>query len=116
MNRLGDIAAGAYFAVGGVGVGGAEVAVLPEDFADVFGEIPAVGEPIAIFADGKGTRGDGLGGVPGEEPEAGVTGASEVAGSNLQVAAVDVELMKRYIAVRCYLLHGATTVGVVAFL
>ena len=35
---------------------------------------------------------------------------------NLQVAAVDVELMKRYIAVRCYLLRGAAPHVIVAAL
>lgn len=32
-----------YLAVGGVGVGGADVAVLAVKFVDVLGEVPAVG-------------------------------------------------------------------------
>jgi len=114
LNRLGDIAAGAYFAVGGVGVGGADVAGGAEDFADVLGEIPAVGVPGAVFADGQGAGGDGLGGVPGEQPQAGVAGAGEVATGDLEVAAVDVALMKRNTTVRCHLFGGAASVGVVA--
>ena len=41
----------------GVGVGGADVAGGAEDFADILGEVPAVGEPGAVFADGKGAGG-----------------------------------------------------------
>ena len=114
LDRLGDIAVCCDFSVGGVGVGGAEVAVLAEDFADVLGEIPAVGVPGAVFADGQGARGNGLSRVPGEEPQAGVAGAGEVATCELQVTAVDVALMKRDAAIRCHLFGGAASVGVVA--
>ena len=41
-----------YLAVGGVGVGGAEVAVLAVEFANVLSEIPAVGVPGAVLLDG----------------------------------------------------------------
>ena len=88
------ITAGAYFAVGGVGIGGAEVTGGAEDFADVFRQIPAVGEPCTVFTDGKGAGGDGLSRIPGEEPEARMAGAGEVATGYLQVAVVDVALME----------------------
>ena len=42
---------------GRVGVGGADVAGGTEDFADILRQIPAVGEPGAVFADGKGAVG-----------------------------------------------------------
>ena len=114
LDGLGDIAICCDFSVGGVGVGGAEVAVLAEDFADVLGEIPAVGVPGAVFADGQGARGSRLSRIPGEQPQAGVAGAGEVATCELQVTAVDVALMKRDAAIRCHLFGGAASVGVVA--
>ena len=57
---MGDIACGGGRAEGSVGVGGAGVAVLTEDLADVFGEIPAIGEPGAVKLDGQRTGGDRL--------------------------------------------------------
>ena len=68
LDGLGDIAICRDFSVGGVAVGGAEVAVLAEDFADVLGEIPAVGVPGAVFADGQGARGNGLSRVTRRHP------------------------------------------------
>ena len=68
LDGLGDIAVCCDFSVGGVGVGGAEVAVLAEDFADVLGEIPAVGVPCAVFADGQRACGDRLSGVTCRHP------------------------------------------------
>ena len=43
LDGLGDIAGGDDWAVGGVGVGGADIAGGSEDFADILGEVPAVG-------------------------------------------------------------------------
>ena len=114
LDRLGDIAVCCDFSVGGVGVGGAEVAVLAEDFADVLGEIPAVGVPGAVFADGQGARGNGLSRVPGEQPQAGMVTASQITASNLEVATVDVTLVQRDATVGGNLLGGAASVGVVA--
>ena len=57
LDGLGDISVCCDFSIGGVGVGGAEVAGGAEYFADVLGEVPAVGEPGAVFADGKGAGG-----------------------------------------------------------
>ena len=79
LNRLGDVAGGGYRAKEGVGVGGADVADGAENFAHVFGEIEAVGEPGAVFLDGERTGGDRLGGVYT---------------SNLQIAAVDEPLVR----------------------
>ena len=113
LNRLCHIPGCVHLTVGGVAVGGADVAGGAEDFADVLGQIPAVGVPGAVFADGKRTRGNGLSRVPGEEPQAGVAGAGEVATCELQVTAVEVALVKRDAAIRCHLFGGAASVGVV---
>ena len=99
------------FAVGSVG--GADVASGAEYFADVFRQIPAVGVPCAVFADGKGARGDGLGWIPCDEPQAGVVGASQVPTGDLQVASVDVALVEGYGAVRCDFFGRAASHGVV---
>ena len=88
--------------VGRVGVGGAEVTGGTEDFADVFGEVPAVSVPCAVFADGKGTRGAGLSWIPCEQPQARMAAAGEVTASNLEIAAVDVALMESDITVVDY--------------
>ena len=92
LDGLGDIAFRRDFAVGGVGVGRADVAGGAVHFADVFGQIPAVGVPGAVELDGQRTRGDGLGRVPGDEPEGRVRGAGEVDAGNLQVTTVDITL------------------------
>ena len=94
----------------GVGVGGADVAGGAEDFADVLGEVPAVGEPGAVLADGKGAGGDGLGGVPRDEPEGRVGGAGEVAAGDLQVAVVNVALMKRHVSIDGHFFGGAAAI------
>ena len=57
-----------------------------------------------------------MSGIPGDEPKARVCSASEVTTGNLQVAAVDVALMKRYRTVDGHLFGGATTLGVIALL
>ena len=51
-------------AVGGVGVGGGELSFCGVEFADVFGEVPAIGVPGACLLDGQRAGGGGLGGVP----------------------------------------------------
>ena len=116
LDRLPAVTAFRYTTVRRVVVGGADVAGGAEDFADVFGEVPAVGVPGAVFADGKGARGDGLSGVPRDEPERGVGGAGEVTTGDLQVAAVNVALVEGDAAVGGYLLGGAAAHGVIAAL
>ena len=48
-----------YAAVGGVGVGGADVAVGAVEFADVLGEIPTVSVPGSVFLNGQRAGGGG---------------------------------------------------------
>ena len=53
LDGLGDVPFGGDFSVGRVGVGRTQVAGFPEDFRDVPGQIPPVGVPGAVFADGQ---------------------------------------------------------------
>ena len=94
LNRLGDVAGGGDGAVGGVGVGGSDVAGSTEDFAHVFGEVEAVGVPGAVFLDGERAGSNGLGGIPRNQPQGGVIGAGEVYTGNLQVATVNEPLVR----------------------
>ena len=64
LNRLVYISCGGDLAVGGVGVGGADVAGGSEYFTHVFGEVEAIGVPGTVFLDGQRAGGDRLGGVP----------------------------------------------------
>ena len=100
--------------MGRICIAGSDITGGPKYFADVLGEIPAVGVPGAVFAYSKGARCDGLGGVPSEKPERRMGGTGEVATGNLQIAAVDVSLMKRYIAVGCYLFRSSAPHGIIA--
>ena len=96
-----------YLAVGGVGVGGADVAVLAADFANVLSEIPAVSEPGAVLLDGQRAGGYGLGRIPGDEPQGRVVAAGEIDAGYLEIAAVDVALLKRDIVAYGDHLRGA---------
>ena len=93
LDGLGDVTFFGYGSVGGVGVEGADVAGLAVYLADVLCEIPAVGVPDAVFADGEGACGGGLGGVPEDVPKTRRGVAGEVAGGDLEVASVDVALV-----------------------
>ena len=94
LNRLGDVTGGCYGAVGGVGVGRADVAGGAEDLAHVFGEVESVGVPGAVFLDGERAGSDGLGGIPRNQPQGGMIGAGEVYTGNLQVATVNEPLVR----------------------
>ena len=109
LDGLGDIAVCRDFSVGGVAVGSPEVAVLSEDFADVLRQIPTIGVPGAVLADGKRASGYRLRRIPGDKPQAGMVTAGEITTGDLQVATVDVTLVQRDTAVDCNLLRGAAT-------
>ena len=85
--------------------------MLAEDLADILGEVPAVDEPSAVFADGQRAGGYSLGGIPDEEPLEGA--AYGIDGGDLQVAPVDEAQVAGDAAVGCHLLGGATPHGVV---
>ena len=95
LEGLCDVSVGGHFTIGGIGVGGGEVAVGGEELADVLCEIPAVGVPRAIFLDGKRAGGDGLGRSPEEVPEVGGAFGCQVTGGDLDVASVEVALVQR---------------------
>ena len=82
-------------------------------FADVLRQIPAVGVPGAVLLDSQRAGGDGLRGVPGDVPQRGVVAAGEVDTGNLQVAAVDVALLQRHIAIHHDHLRAAAAHGIV---
>ena len=83
LDGLSYIALCGYGAIGGVGVGGADVAVGIVEFTDVFGEVPAVGVPGAVFLDGQRAGSRGLCRIPEDVPERRVCGAGEVAAGDL---------------------------------
>ena len=78
LDGLCNGAGGCYRAVGGVGVGGGDVAGGAEDFAHVLGEVETVGVPGAVFLDRQRAGGDGLGGILGDEPKSRVAPAGQV--------------------------------------
>ena len=69
--------------------------MLAVDFADILCEVPTVGVPGGVFLDGQRMSSYRLRRIPGEEPQAGMITASEVAASNLEVATVQETLVKR---------------------
>ena len=56
LERLRDIAGGGNGAERRVGIRRADVAVLTEDFTDVFRDVVTVGEPVPVFLDCERTR------------------------------------------------------------
>ena len=68
LDGLGDVPFGGGFSVRRVGVGRPQVAGFPEDFRDVPGQIPPVGVPGAVLADGQRARRLRLRRVPEQEP------------------------------------------------
>ena len=82
------------FTIRRVCVRGSDVAMLTIYLADVLCQIPAIGIPCAVLLDGKRTSSYRLRRIPGEEPQAGMITASEVAACNLQVASVQIALVQ----------------------
>ena len=95
LDSLLHITCGGYLPVGGVGIGGADVAGGAVELADVLRQIPAVGVPGAVLLDSQRAGGYGLRRGPGDIPQRGVVAAGEVDAGHLQIAAVDVALLKR---------------------
>ena len=113
LDGLGGAAGGGDIAVGGVGVGGVDVTGGTEYLAHVLGEVKAVGVPGTVLLGGQRAGGDGLGGIPGDEPKPRVVTAGEVNAGNLQIPTVQVTLVQRDGAVDGYLLEAATPHAVV---
>ncbi len=113
LDGLSNVAGGGRLPEGRIGVGGTRITGRTEDFTDVLGEVPTVREPRAVFADGKGASGNGLGGIPGYEPESRLVAAGEVDTGDLQVATIDVTLVECDAAVDGHFLVGAAALAVV---
>ena len=88
LDGLGDVPFGGGFSVRRVGVDRPQVTGFPEDFRDVPGQIPPVGVPGAVFADGQRARSLRLRRVPEQEPSE--DSADGIYGGYLQVATVHV--------------------------
>ena len=114
LNGLLGVAGCRYHAVGGVGIGGADVAVLAVELADILGEIPAASVPGAVFLDSQWMGGYGLVGVPDNIPESGVMAAGKLDACNLQITTVDVALVQRDAAVYYHLLICAAAHSIVS--
>ena len=71
------------FTIGGVGVGGADVAVGAVEFADILGQVPAISVPSGILLNSQWAGGDRLGRIPGDEPKCRGVAAGEVAAGDL---------------------------------
>ena len=105
LDGLGDTAsrrtvgALAWQAIGGVSVVRTDIAGRTVHLADVLRQIPAIGVPCAVLLERQRAGGGILRGVPGNVPQRGVVTAGKVDAGNLQVSAVDVALMQRYIAI-----------------
>ena len=113
LDGLGSGADGCYRAVGGVGIGGGDVAGGTEYFAHVLGEVKAVCVPCAVLLDGQRTGGYGLRRIPVDEPKPRVVAAGEVNAGNLQITTVQIALVQCYSAVGGYLLEAAAAHAVV---
>ena len=94
LDGLGDVPFGGGFSVRRVGVNCAQVTGFPEDFRDVPGQIPPVGVPGAVFADGQRACSLGLSRVPEQEPSE--DSADGIYGGYLQVATVHVAQVAAY--------------------
>ena len=66
LEGLGDVAGSGYVPERSVGIRRADVAGGAEDFADVFRDVVAVGEPGAVFLDRERTRRRRLRRIPGD--------------------------------------------------
>ena len=111
LDGLGDVPFGGGFSVGRVGVGRTQVAGFPEDFRDVPGQIPPVGVPGAVLADGQRARSLRLRRVPEQEPSEG--SADGIYGGYLQVAAVHVAQVVAHRPVDAHFAGVPPTHGVV---
>ena len=86
LDGLGDVPFGGGFSVRRVGIDCTQVTGFPEDFRDVPGQIPPIGVPGAVFADGQRARSLRLRRVPEQEPSE--DSADGIYGGYLQVATV----------------------------
>ena len=88
LDGLGDVPFGGDFSVRRVGIDRPQITGFPEDFRDVPGQIPPIGVPGAVFADGQRACSLRLRRVPEQEPSE--DSADGIYGGYLQVATVHV--------------------------
>ena len=94
LDGLGDVPFGGDFSVRRVGVDRPQITGFPEDFRDVLGQIPPVGVPGAVFADGQRARSLRLRRVPEQKPSE--DSADGIYDGYLQVATVHVAQVAAY--------------------
>ena len=114
LEGLGDVAGFRYVPERSVAVRRSDVAGGTKDFADVFREVVAIGEPRAVLLNRERTRRRRLRRIPGDEPKRRMPGARAIHAGNLQITAIDVAMMKRYRSRDRYFFEVAATLRVVA--
>ena len=113
LEGLGDVAGSGDRAEGRVGVRRSDVAGGAEDFADVFREVVAVGEPVAVLLDRERARRGRLRRIPGDEPQSRMRRTRQIKRRNLQIAAINVAVMQRRYSRNRHFLFEATALRVV---
>ena len=116
LERLGNVSGSGDRAERRVTVARADVAGGPEDFADVFRDVAAVGVPRAVFLDRERARRRRLRRIPGHEPKGGVPGARQIHARDLQIPAIDVAVMERDRSRDRHFFEAAAALAVVAAL
>ena len=114
LEGLGDVAGFRYVPERSVGIRRADVAGGTEDFADVFREVVAVGEPRAVFLNRERTRRRRLSRIPGDEPQSGMCRARQIERCDLQVPAIDVAVVQRRRSRNRHFLFKTATLGIVS--
>ena len=114
LEGLGDVTGSSDSAEGRVGIRRSDVAGRSEDFADVFREVVAVGEPRAVFLNRERTRRRRLRRIPSRQPQVRLPGARHIDRRDLKIPAIDVAVMQRNRSRDRYFLEVAPTLRVVA--
>ena len=94
LEGLRDVAGFRYGSEGRVGILRADVAVLTEDFADVFRDVVTVSKPRSVFLDGERARRRRLRRIPGYKPKRWMCRARQIERRDLQVASVNIAVMQ----------------------
>ena len=114
LNGLGNVSFFRDAAVGRIIVGRADIAAGAEEFPHVLGDVEAVAVPCTVLLDSQWTCRHRFRRVPSDQPQHRVGASLQVAAGDLQVATVDVAMVKRYRAVHRHFLHVSSTHGIVA--
>ena len=101
-------------AEGSVGIRRADIAGGAEDFADVFRQVVAVGEPRAVLLERKRTRRNRLRRIPSDEPQRRMRRTRQIERRNLQVAAIDIAVVERRCSRNRHFLFEAAALRIVS--